>query len=80
MQLPVLASFIRSGEALDDLGRGHAAAQEIESLPAVVGVDQRLRGKRADPARGVRAERADGEEAGGDGYAEGAARGVTRYD
>ena len=76
----MLAAFVRTRQALDDFRRRYAGAQELESPLSVMGIDQRLRGQRADAARGVRAERADGEEPRRDGDAEGAARGIARYD
>src|SRR5688572_5220323 len=79
VQLPMVAAFVGRGEVAHDLGRGHACAQQIEPVLAVEGVDQRLRGKRTDAALGVRAERADREEARRDCDPERAAL-VARYD
>jgi hypothetical protein len=80
VELPVLAPFVRRREPLHHLRGGHPRAKQLESLPAVMRIDQRLRRERADAALRVRAQGADREEAGRDGDAEGAARRIARYD
>src|SRR5258706_1159434 len=80
MELALLATFVRRDEAFHGLGCTHAGAQELEALPSVVRIHQRLGGKRADAATHMRAERARGEEARRDGDAECAARVVAGDD
>jgi hypothetical protein len=80
MHLALLAAFVGRDEALHHLGRRHAVAQHGEALRSVVRIHQRLRREGADATLGVRAERADREEARCDPDAERAGRGVARYD
>src|SRR5436190_6595709 len=80
VQLALLAAFVGCGEALHHLGCRHAGPQERKALGAVVRIDEGLGGERADTALRVRAERAGGEKAGGDGDAERAARAIARND
>ena len=63
VELAMLAAFVGGDEALHHLGGGNARAQQLEAPPAVVRVDERLSGERADAAFRVRAEGADREEA-----------------
>src|SRR5574341_1295510 len=63
VQLAMVAALVGRGQVLDQLRRGHARAQQVEPVPAVEGIDQRLRRERAHAALGVRAERADGKKA-----------------
>ena len=80
MYLPRGASGIGIGE------RGHhiicraALAQHREPIETIKRIDERLRGKRPDPALCMRTERAHCEEAGGHRHAECAGGGVARND
>ena len=58
---------------------GESGVGALSTLAPVMGIDERLGGKRADAALAVRAQRADGEEARRDRHAERAAR-VARHD
>src|SRR5437660_8038266 len=80
VELALLASFIRGGQALDHFGRRDSRAQELEALGSVVRIDQRLGRERTDAASCMRAQRASCEEARRDGDAERAARRIARDD
>ena len=80
VELALLAPFVGGDEAPHHgLGR-QAFAQQLQSLGAVMRIDERLGRERADPALGVRAQGADGEEARRDRDPERAARGIARDD
>src|SRR6267142_3642804 len=67
VQLAVLASVIRGGQAHDNFRRCDARAQQFQTLACVVRINQRLRRERAHAASRVRAQRAGGEKARRDG-------------
>src|SRR5690606_15264439 len=62
VQLPMRAAFVFGDEPRDDLRGRHPFGEKRETLSSPERIDERLGRERADPARRVRAERADGEE------------------
>ena len=73
VQLAVVPPFVGRGEHLHHVGRRDAGAQQVEAVPAVVGIDERLGAEGAHAAFGVRAEGAHREESRSDRHAERAA-------
>jgi hypothetical protein len=76
VQLALRAARVGVGQAGDDLVRRNAVGEQVDACGTVERIHQRLRRQRADRAPRVDAERADGEEAAGDGDAEAAVGGA----
>ncbi len=64
MELPAFAAAIAGNQGVHDIARSFALAQHPDPVDAVVGVDQRLRGHRADPGGDMRHARTHGEKPG----------------
>ena len=69
VQLAMGAAGVGVGQGTGDVERRLSLGEEVERRRTVERVEQRLAGNRAHAAPGVRTERADGEEAAGDGDA-----------
>src|SRR5208282_574972 len=80
VELAMLAALVGADEAAHDLLGLDLGREELEAVRSEQRIDEGLRGKRPNPAPRMGAERADGEEAGGDGDTESTGFRVVRHD